>query len=213
VVFVAVARSSISSSVCCKATDIYQTLWTINEDQISSSNNNSSSSSIRLLAATADSYNCWCVAIVKHGSSYTELMQVDSDKTIKQLAYIKGPAIIEHTDVVGAIVLHKFNRTLLLKVAYKHDSTIRVYNTVDALEICKPISIGISGDTTADVFIDTYSNSVFTTSTWLPSVHCWSLYASTTNSGQNMIDAAIEDITHRTRAPDGRPFHIHSQSY
>jgi WD40 repeat protein len=186
-------------------TDIYQTLWTINKDQIKSSIDNSSSSSIRLLAVSADSYNCWCVVVVKHGSNDIDIMQADSDNTIKHSAYIKGSAITEHTDVVGAIVLHKFNRTLLLKVAYKHDNTIRVYDTVDALEICKPISIGISGDSIADVFIDTYIISVFTTSTWLPSVHCWSLYASTTNSGQNMIDAAIEDITQRTRAPDGRP--------
>jgi hypothetical protein len=73
-----------------------------------------------------------------------------------------------------------------LVVAYKHDSTLRVYDTVHGREVYKPLSLGITGDTIADVSIDTHSNSVFTTSTWLPSVHCWSLDIDANNSGKYM---------------------------
>jgi hypothetical protein len=196
--------SNVQHKTATFGTDIYQTLWTI-RPQSTSISSIGSNGSIRLLAVSAYTYSdSWCVATVKHGSNDIEIMQVDSDKSIEQLAYIKGPAITEHTDVIGAIALQSNNVRLQLVVAYKYDSTIRVYDTVDGQEVGKPISIGVGGDTIADVFIDTHSNSVFTTSTWLPSVHSWSLKTDTSNNGYSMIDAAIEDITHSRRLHEKR---------
>jgi hypothetical protein len=127
-------------------------------------------------------------------------VQVSKDTTIKQIAYIKGPAITDHADVIGAIVLqtNTMNKKVQLIVAYKHDSTVRVYDTVHGRELCKPLSIGIRGDTIADVFIDTDSKCLFTTSTWLPSVHCWSLDIEARNRGDYMIDIAnVELVAHK----------------
>jgi hypothetical protein len=86
----------------------------------------------------------WCVATVKHGSNDIEIMQVDSDKTIKQLAHIKGPAITEHNDVIGATALQTNNVRLQLVVAYKHDSVLRVYDTVAGQEVGQKILVAIS---------------------------------------------------------------------
>jgi hypothetical protein len=177
--------------------DIYETLWTVNQP---------STSTIRLLAVTAvrinSIINSWCIATVKHGSNDIDIMHVNSDKTIKQLAHIKGPAITVGTDVIGAIVLQTCNMKVQLVAAYKHDSTLRVYDTVHGRELCKPIAIGISGDTIADMFIDAYSNSVFTTSTWLPSLHCWSLEISTRRTSKYLIDVATAELESYTVLKD-----------
>jgi hypothetical protein len=197
--------SNILHKTATYGTDIYQTLWTIRPQStgIGSSNSNGS---IRLLAVSACTFRSesWCVATVKHGSNDIEIMQVDSDKTTKQLAYIKGPAITELTDVIGAIALQCNNMRLQLVVAHRYDSMLRVYDTIDGQEVGKPISIRVGGDTIADMFIDTHSNSVFTTSTWLPSVHSWSLKTDTSNNGYSMIDAAHDDITHSRRLHEKR---------
>jgi hypothetical protein len=118
-------------------------------------------------------------------------MQINSDKTIKQLACIKGPAFTDVADTIGAIVLQNRIIKHQLVVSYKHDSMIRVYDIVSGQEIGKPVSIGVGGDI-ADIFIHTYSNYVFATSTWLPSVHCWSLNIDL-NNGKYMKDAAYAD--------------------
>jgi hypothetical protein len=120
-------------------------------------------------------------------------MQINSDKTIKQLACIKGPAFTDVADTIGAIVLQNRIIKHQLVVSYKHDSMIRVYDIVSGQEIGKPVSIGVGGDTISNIFIHTYSNYVFATSTWLPSVHCWSLNIDFINNGKYMKDAAYAD--------------------
>jgi hypothetical protein len=167
--------------------DSYETFWTIKQR----------GSTTRLLAVSkCDTSRSWCIAKVKHGSNDIDIIEVNSDASFKQLAYIKGPAITESTDVIGAIVLETTNMSLKhqLVVAHKHDNTIRVYDTVHGRELCKPMSIGISSDTIADVFVDTSSNSIFTTSTWLPSVHCWSMYIDARNTGKYMLDIANAEL-------------------
>eukprot|EP00953_Heterococcus_sp_UTEX-ZZ885_P009588 5640-Heterococcus_DN1.PRE.2 len=130
---------------------------------------------------------------IRPGGASIRLLVMNSDKTIKQLACIKGPAFTEIEDVIGAIVLQNHTIKHQLVGTYKHDSMIRVYDIVSGQEIGKPVSIGVGGDTIADIFIDTYSNVVFATSTWLPSVHCWSLNIDFMNNGKYMKDAAYAD--------------------
>jgi hypothetical protein len=106
-------------------TEIYETLWTIEQTR--------SNSTTRLLAVSAHSVDdSWCIAKVQHGSNDIEIIQVKSDTSIKQLACIKGPATAEAYDVIGAIVLRRSeeNNTVQLVVAYKHDNTVRAYDTV-----------------------------------------------------------------------------------
>jgi hypothetical protein len=83
--------------------DIYETLWTLKQQSLTG-NDSSSSNSIRLLAITANRTNStitsWCVAAVKHGSNDVEIAQVNSDKSIKQLACIKGPATTDSTNAM-----------------------------------------------------------------------------------------------------------------
>ena len=174
--------------------DIFETLCTIKQ---SDSDSNSESVGIRLQAVSACTIdNSWCIAKVLHGSNDIEIIQVNSDTSMKQLACIKGPAITEGTDVIGAIVMKTSYRNMIVQliVAYKHDNTMHVYDTVHGHELCKPISIGIRSDTIADIFIDARSTSVFTTSTWLPSVHCWSRHIDARNTGKYMTDVADAEM-------------------
>jgi hypothetical protein len=167
--------------------DSYETLWTIKQR----------GSTTRLLAVSkCDTSRNWCIAKVKHGSNDIDIIEVNSDASFKQLAYIRGPAITEGTDVIGAIVLQTNNMSMKhqLVVAYKHSNTMRVYDTVHEHELCKPMSIGISSDIIADVFVDTRSNSIFTTSAWLPSVHCCSMYIDARNTGKYMLDIANAEL-------------------
>jgi hypothetical protein len=118
------------------STDIYQTLWTMKQQstsinssyQVNNSINNCSSSSdtIRLLAVSTYTFSDnWCIVTVQHRSNDVEISQADSHGTIKQLAYIKGPATTESTtDVIGAIAVQRSDHMKLqLIVAYKHTVT------------------------------------------------------------------------------------------
>jgi hypothetical protein len=181
------------------SSDVYETMWTIKQKSRHSDTADSSdgTNSIRLLAVSACTItNSWCIAKVKHGSNDVDIIQVSKDSTMKQLAHIKGPAKIDYVDVIGAMVLqtNSMKKKVQLIVAFKHDSTMRVYDIVHGRELCRPISISISGDSIADIFVDTDSKCVFTTSTWLSSVHCWSLDTEARNKGDYMIDIANAEL-------------------